>query len=366
MNIYLFTLFGATILSYFAEHSIDNSINKNGLKKLNTFFLIALIIFLVSISGFRYLNYYQNDEYNYRVMSMAMEYKPFDFSTISLNSEWLFNLLSWISANVFHNSQFLIFTTALITNISIILFFAKYARPFWFAIFLYICGGAYFTSMNILRQYLALAIILWCYPLAKKQNFKGYFLLVILATTIHQSAWLMLPVYLVLRRKKIGIGIIVAIVSVIIIVLNFQSVSTFILSNNSSYEHYINTVINGYGVNIIRIFVWLIPYSIVCIFYKKLNSDFEMDYIYIFATLISACILIVSYKNVFFARLQVYFSIPALCAIIKIPELFSKKDKSNIVIKYLMLVLFFLFGAYQMSSFSTYHTIFEGISGILY
>ena len=366
MGIYLVTLLGGILLSCLAESYTDSTVDDSGRKKLNNYMVILLIVFLTIISGFRYTNYYASDEYNYRVAAMAMEGSSINSIRIGIQYEWIFELLKWITANVFHDSQFLIFICAFITNISIILFFKKCARPFWFSIFLYVCGGSFFTSMNIMRQYLALAIVIWCYLLARKKKIVGYILLILLAAGIHQSAWIMLPMYFLLRKGKIDVSFFIILVVTLVVMMKFETVMTFILSGSSTYEHYINDLLNdGYGVKLLRILAWLLPYLFVILFHKTICHRFHLEYNLIFATILAACISVISYQYVFVARLDTYFSVPALCAVIKIPELFETTSRR--FVKYIMVALFFAFGCYQMLNFAPYHNVlFENISGVLY
>lgn len=366
MGIYLFTLFGSVLLAHLAEYYTDGSTDEHGRKKLNSYMVTMLTIFLVVISGFRYTNYYASDEYNYRIAAMAMEGSSINSIRIGIQNEWIFELLKWISANVFHDSQFLVFICALITNVSIVLFFKKYARPFWFSVFLYVCGGSFFTSMNIMRQYLALAIVIWCYFLAREKKFIKYILLILLAAGIHQSVWIMLPMYFLLRKEKMDISFFIILVASLVVMMNFETVMTVILSGSSTYEHYIDDLLNdGYGVKLLRILAWLLPYMFVILFHKTISQRFHLEYSLIFATILAACVSVISYQYVFIARLDVYFSIPALCAVIKVPELFETRSRK--FVKYAMVGLFFAFGCYQMMNFAPYHNVlFENISGVLY
>ena len=61
--------------------------------------------------------------------------------------------------NISDDPQLLIFTTALITNVLIVIILYKYSRMFELSIYVYITSGLYTVSMNGIRQSLAAAII---------------------------------------------------------------------------------------------------------------------------------------------------------------------------------------------------------------
>lgn len=367
MSLYLITLIGAVGLALCAERlqfsdgSLSDSQTHTG---LNKFWVVLLIIFLVIISGFRYQNYFLSDEYNYRMGVISSMGQAFDWSQIALDEEWLFYVLTWVCANVFKNDQALIFIAALVTNTLIVCFFAKYAKPFWFVIFLYISSGAFSASMNILRQYIAVAILLWCYPLAQKRKFLPYLILVVIASFFHQSAWLMLPVYFVLRRRQFDLWTIAIAGIALLVFANFEEVMSSVLPN-TEYDHYLDDITEGgYGVGLIRVATWLVPYVIILLFHKRFNDHFRTQYDTLYAVLLAACISVVSLQYVFVARIDAYFTLITYLAIIKIPDLFDEKGKRLMLCA--MVLLFFIFGAYQYSIGSEYYNIlFDEVSGVL-
>lgn len=362
MIVYLVTLVISCCLAYQAERTGWRD-ERNKLH-FNKRYVVILIIFLCVVSGFRYMNYYQSDEYNYRQMVDAMKGIPFKIN-FGFEEEWISQMLYWISANIFKSNQFLILIAAIITNVSLVIFFSRHVKSLSLVIFLYIAGGAYFTSMNIIRQYMAVAIIVWCYDLARKKKLILYFLLVILAAGIHQSAWLMLPMYFVLRKKRLDWSTVFIIAATLFVFINFQTIMSAMLTTGSTYDHFLEDMLSGgYGVKAIRILVWLVPYSLLIIKFKYCEKKIGVDSSILFSALISSCIGIISYKYVFFARIDFYFSIPALCGVSYVPDLFKEKSKRVVIMA--MVILFFAFGCYQMQMFSTYHNIlFEEISGVL-
>lgn len=362
MIIYLITLVVSCFFAYQAQRT--GKIDENGNRYLNIKYVTWVIIFLCIVSGFRYMNYYQSDEYNYRVMVDGMKGISF-FENFDFRQEWGSYILYWVSANIFNTNQFLIFIAAVITNVSLVIFFMRNTKSFFMVIFLYITGGAFFTSMNILRQYMAVGIIVWCLELARKRKIIYYVLLVFLAASIHQSAWLMLPMYFVFRKNKIDKSAIIIIVATLILFINFQTIMTTILSTKLIYDSYLENILSGgYGVKIIRILAWLVPYGLILWKGKYCEEVLNIKSNLLFSVLISACISIISYQYVFFARIDAFFAIPALCVVSRVPYLFE--ERSRCIVKMAMVVLFFLFGYYQMKGFSPYHNIlFENISGVL-
>lgn len=363
MGIYFITLFGTVLLAWCAERC---RIRQADLQKgrPDWVWVLLLIVFLTAISGLRYMNYLHSDENYYRYMVADAMGMPIDRTQLGLGKEGLFYLLVWVSANVFGSDQALIFLSALITNVLVVCFFARYAKPFWFAMFLYITSGAFVASMNVLRQYIAVAIILWCYPLARKGKFRPYLALVAISAWFHQSAWVMLPVYFVLRRQRFNVWTILIVAVASIVFINFETVMTVILPA-ANYDQYLDSILsNKYGVKWIRILAWLVPYLVILICARRFREYLDIGYEVLYAVLLAACISVISSQYVFVARIESYFSMIAFLPIIRIPELFVKRDMRTVRI--VMLVLFFAFGLYQYLLNPEYHNIlFEDISGAL-
>ena len=109
----------------------------------------------------------------------------------------LCKLLNYITAN----PQILISFTAIFINFSVVRFIYKNSNDVVFSILLYILLNFYFSYMNIMRQAMAIAILLFAFDAMKNGRKIKYFLLVGLATTFHGSAILGLA-YIILPKFK--------------------------------------------------------------------------------------------------------------------------------------------------------------------
>ena len=69
------------------------------------------------------------------------------------------------------------------------------------SLFVYIASGIYTVSMNGIRQSLAAAIIFAATKYILDGNFKKFLLVILLASTIHQTALIFIPIYFIVRRK---------------------------------------------------------------------------------------------------------------------------------------------------------------------
>lgn len=327
-KIYLFSVISTLILSFFYIKS-DN-------KKI---WVGLIILMLVLISGLRVDSTLYSDEWNYRYAFESYGKMSFNALDLNLLKEPGFTLLNYFIAQLTHNSQFLILICAFITNLSIIVFLFRYSNNFLFSLFLYITGGTFFSSMNIMRQYLAIAIILFGFQYILNKDLKKFMIFVLIAFLFHKSAIIALFFYFLINSSLINKHKIISFFIIIFIFFNFNNFLS--LLSNSGYGNYVESFgSDGYGVGIIRIAFWTMLYLLI-LFFQKANDINSIKDKFLNAVYTSFSILILSAKYVFIARLD-YFNCCSLIMIPTIPNSFRQKK----FVKYLICLLFFIYGWY--------------------
>ncbi len=110
-------------------------------------------------------------------------------------SSWVepgFRVLCWLVAQLTENGQWLIVVTAVIINVSVSIFIYRHAKNVYLAFFLYLTMMLYPFYFNIMRQALAISVLLFAWGFFKKRRYLRYTLLVLLAASFHTSALLFL------------------------------------------------------------------------------------------------------------------------------------------------------------------------------
>ena len=70
-----------------------------------------------------------------------------------------------------------------------------------YSLFLFVTMGYLFSSFNILRQYVAIALIFAALQLVREKRFLPFCIVVLLAATFHKTAIIMIPLYFLLRLR---------------------------------------------------------------------------------------------------------------------------------------------------------------------
>lgn len=346
MSYYFFTVF-TVIFFAFLEKKVENKIYKK-------FFFFLLVLMLILISGCRVDNALYSDEWNYRHSFTNISQLSFQKLDLSLTSEPAFTLLNWILSRFTNDPQIFIFVCSAVINAIFVNFLHKYSKNFIFSIFIYICSGFFFTSMNIIRQYIAMAIIILGFEHLKNKKIIKYTLYVFIAFLFHKSAIMALIFYFILNSTFILKHKIISFIFIVLILLNFNNLLN--IFENSFYSDYVNEFSDsGYGVGIIRILFWSIMYLFILWKSEYLQRKFNIDEIFIKTIFLSFSILLISSQYVYVARLD-YFQICSIIMIPFMPHIFKQHNRGIINIG--MYSIFFLYGLYLAAGTNMSNLIF--------
>jgi transmembrane protein EpsG len=308
--------------------------------KPNRFMVFIVMLVFVMVAGLR-----KNigDTFGYMLTySMA----DFSWEYILGKKEIGFGVLQKILKLYSSDPQVLVFTTALITNVLIVYVLYKYSRLFELSIYLYITSGLFIVSMNGIRQFLASAIIFAAIKYIFDGNWKKYFLVVILAATIHQSAFILMPIYFIIRRKAWTLPTFVLLTLTIFLVIAYNQFSQvlFSLLENTSYGKDYKDLNEG-GANYIRVAVYAIPLIIAFIGRERLRAVFpKIDYV-VNLSIISLVFMIISTQNWIYARFTIYFGLYNLILLSWIIKIFPKRQQ--MLMYYVVVAFYFIYFFYE-------------------
>lgn len=339
MTVLWITLFMVFVLGFFSRYSAThNGILSFSYAIPNKFLIGCVTLVLILVAGLR-----NNigDTYFYMY---SYKIGTFTWETIFEDKDPGFGILQMILKSITSDPQILILITASITNLLIVITLYKYTRMIELSLYVYITSGMYLVSMNGVRQFLAASIIFWATKYLLSGNSKKYFLSVLIASTFHLSALILLPTYYLVRRKawtKITFALLTL---TVLIVLGFNEFQKILFSTleGTQYEGY-NDFQEG-GANIIRVAVNCVPLFLVFLAREKMYSIWpKSDYV-VNMSVISTMFTIISAQNWIFARFNIFFGLYNLILISWIVVLFKENNKKfiyySIIICYLLYYLY--------------------------
>lgn len=333
-------------------------------RKEKIFFFIA-IIFLIIFYSIR--TDYGNDIPVY--MEMFREISRYSLSNLpSLEIEWE---PGWVVLNLlfapFGWQTFLFFLTS-IQFLTIYWLISKYvnSRYIWIIFAFYVLNAnLLLTDLSMLRQALAMHIVAWSIPWILKNKFFKAGLLILLATTMHTSAYaafilLLFPLIKNLSPKILATGFLIIFFCVYVSSNFVSNVFQFAFQSETfeRYEAYSKNVsING-GIGLGVLLYIITAFSLLFIYTVKGKSLF-FNYVF------SLFVLTIPFSYVIpsVARIGLYFNLIGIVSLQNL--LFQRKNILGLILL-IMLFGFIIISYFNFFEspvwkphFSIYHTIFD-------
>jgi len=330
MLVYTINLIFTTVLNYLSR------IIKH--KKISSALIGLALLFASSVAGLRYgvgTDFFAYEQWFRHYLAYPIRFDNYQDLGFSVMIKGL---------QLFTDSpQILFFVSALITNILVMMFIKKNTDLYDLGFFLFITLYFYYSSLNIMRQWIAISIFLFSLKYAFDKKFIKYILLVLIASTFHASALLMLPIYFTFRFKAKFTNIFVLFIISFLIAFNFNTIviklaNFFPFLNAERYLSYFDSSFatsggGGWAYSIILIATFIL--MLFCKNKYELNIKYGDKHfiLLIFATVFS----FFAPSSMIFSRLQL-FLMPI--AIICIPNLVKiQKPKERVLITVIIILL---------------------------
>ena len=253
---------------YRQEYSEISRQNERRVKPIFAFILVMPMIFMAAFRGYiadtsAYIETYHNMPDSFFGISSYME---------TVDKDKGFYFLSAIIRCIFgYDAVPYLFIIAAVQLWILAKFYRKYSSDFAFSMFLFVASSDYFGWMfNGIRQFTAVVIALLAVPYILSKSKKGFIgkylpviLIVIIASTMHQSALLMIPFFLIAQgepyNKKTVLFIVLALAAV-----TYAGEFTSFMDDTLQSTQYSNVVSdfqewNDDGTNPIRVLIYSIP-----------------------------------------------------------------------------------------------------------
>ena len=207
MIIYVLSLLLTLILMSLAIKNKDN-------KNYKILIILSVIPFLF-ISAFRYdvgTDYFYRYAPNYITIANGGDIKNLEFTFKILIKVCSFFTDSYVS---------LFFVTSAIIIIPIFYIIYKKSKYPLLSIILFIIGGFFFDSLNLVRQYISIVIILCSHSYLLDKKYFKWILCILFATLFHKSALIGLLLFLIRDKKYFKPQYILPLATIIILFGNY-------------------------------------------------------------------------------------------------------------------------------------------------
>lgn len=179
--------------AFFANHSIK--VGSRSFDGRSCFFTLAAAI-LIFISAFRG-NFTTDYDHYVDIYNMYSDYSIIEILQRGYltSPETGYVLFQHIIGEIFRSPLYIFIITSLIIVLCNLRHLKKYVSDLLLGVLLFIEGGIYFTSFNLMRQCLAASIVIMGSKFLYERKTWSYILIVIFASTFHLSSLIMIPFY---------------------------------------------------------------------------------------------------------------------------------------------------------------------------
>lgn len=359
MQFYIFTHITILILGlYYEGINSMNELKRRNKKLPSYFFTVPSFIILFIISAFR--GDFTTDYKSYtRLFYLYNQYDFFDVLKVT-DIESGYKLLSR-SVGVFtDNEMYLFMVVSFIILICFYSQFKKHSTYMWLSVLMFVIIGSYYSSFNIIRQILAVAIIFAGSKFLYERRFFKYLLVVILASLFHSTALIMIAFYFILNFRFNFRSIFLIFCGSFFVMLFLNNIVSFFQRN-----FYTSYVEGAYGMEGASFKIAIIPMALLIFSlfnYKKIDLSNTIQRIWLNAVIFNAFFSILGTKVFMINRVSHFFSSYTL---LLIPLLFSKIKTKELRVVLIIILVFFLiiyhYIVYKNTDFDPYYFIWDTI-----
>lgn len=321
MNQYVFIVLWVLFLSIlagewnFRQYEIVNGVEEVRFRKGFAFFAVIPLVWMAMNRPYyfgdtaAYVNYFRGMPEHFSELSA--------FASTLTKDRGFYYCSAVIKVLISNNDRVYLFIVALIQICCVVSVFRKYSFDYLFSLFLFIASTDYISWMfNGIRQFTAVVIVFAATTLMLKKKYISLLLVILLASTMHQSALLMIPLVFIAQGKAWNIK---TLLFCGFAVLAFVYVGQFteIMDSALSATQYVN-VVSDYtawqddGVNPIRALIYSVP-AVISFVFRKQIWEAEDPLINLCANMsivtMGLYIVAVATSGIFLGRLPIYASL---------------------------------------------------------
>jgi len=248
------------------------------------------------------------------------------FNLTKYNWEKTFIILCKSISYFSNNYHTLFIVTSILIVALYMIFYYKYSANIYISVFMFLCFGLYYCSLDFVRQSLAAAVFMFSFEFIKKRQFTKYMIITLLAMSIHFSAILMIPMYFIsyIRINKFTAPIyIICLATVYNYSLEIlKLVTKFFYSNYDPLKSKYMTASFEPMFMVPSIIIFIIAFIIQ----KKLTEIDKGNYILVNYAFFNMFFMVLGSKHSILDRLTLYFE-PTVMLIIPIALQLIKQNK---------------------------------------
>lgn len=247
-----------------------------------------------------------------------------------------FSLLTKAASLVYNNYASMFFVVSILTVFFYVRTLYRYSPAFGSAIAIYILYGEWQHSFNGIKQYLAAAIVFAGYVYLKDRKLFRYIIVVLIASSFHISALVMIPVYFFCDRKVTLRNVALLVIIGVVISFSYERIFSVVGDIDASFS------VNEYvleGVKWQRVLLAFYPLALAYLIRHYFAYDSNLRYTFNIA-LVNAVIMVACMNSRYLTRFSYYTQI---YAVLLLAQTFPKLGKNAKIYKLFTYLIYTVF-----------------------
>lgn len=254
-----------------------------------------------------------------------------------------------------NNDVLFFFLIAAFQLFCVVYFFRKYSANFLLCFFMFVASTDYLSWMfNGIRQFMAVGICLLCFGLILRKKYIAAIFVICLASTIHGSALLMIPVIFIVQGEawnKRTLWMAAAVAIAVTFVGQFTSLLGGILAD-TQYSDIIGDEIWAAddGTNMLRVLFYSVPAIMAFVGRKQIRraNDPVINLCTNYAIVTALFYVLSAFTSgIYVGRIPIYTTFPGYVAAVWLLERIFTQDSVRIA-KGIFVAVYLFFFYYQM------------------
>lgn len=305
----------------------------------NIYFGIALVQFLL-ISGLRSYSVGQDTLGYYEVYKSFQRIGFSGFFIYFPTWEPGYVLTNIIANELGVNFRLYLLIIDAFAYLVIFRFFNRYSPVKWLSVILFVAVGFYFATLHILRQTIAISLILLSYDAILQRNLRKFLILIVTATCFHYTAIFFSISYLLYHGKRISLMKYLLILMAVLMANSFiiELLMNLAVGMVAKYESYNPKELGGtgYGMLVMMVGLMLLGYIFK---QRQLKSQWSLIF---FSMALGSFMQVMATGLSIFARACWYWEY-ALMPYIPILITLTHKKESKSLLKVVAIIFSLLF-----------------------
>lgn len=345
---------GGAICSYFPKRR--EILGDRVVKRWDVLPAILLVLPYIIWAGYRPDNFGDTGLYRYTFQNVGASFSDaLDILTSDSKDVGYYALNVLIKMVIGDRDELFFLLIAGFQLLCMALTFRRYTLNYWMCMFLFVASTDYLSwAYNGIRQFMAVTIIFAAMPLLLEKRYISLVAIICLASTIHGSALLMVPIVFIVQGQAWNAKTLMMLAATAVIVV-FVDRFTPLLNDMLQETQYDDMVTNEIwttddGTNIIRVLVYSVPalLSLLGLRHVRAANDPVINVCVNCSIVTMAFYLIASVSSgIYIGRLPIYTTLQGYIALPwLIDRIFEKKSAQLVTVA--MVMMFSLFFFYQM------------------